>query len=83
MFHKSHGQITEQNRITEVLGKHFYNELLDIKDKTKLYRTLLGYYDRCFIANEILARHNFLSNFSKEVTSLDFLSKKKLLVTMR
>ena len=56
MFHKSHGQITEQNRITEVLGKHFYNELLDIKDKTKLDRTLLGYYDRCFIANEIFLK---------------------------
>ena len=75
--------ITEQNRITEVLGENLYNELLDIKDKIKLDRTLFGYYDRCFIANEILTRHNFFIKFSKRRDRFRFLIKNKLLVEMR
>lgn len=59
------GQITGQNSIIEVLGENFYNELLDIKDKIKLDRTLFGYYDRCFIVNEVLSNHNFLIKFFK------------------
>ena len=75
--------ITEQNRITEVLGENLYNELLDIKDKIKLDRTLFGYYDRCFIANEILTRYNFFIKFSKRRDRFRFLIKNKLLVKMR
>ena len=75
--------ITEQNRITEVLGENLYNELLGIKDKIKLGRTLFGYYDRCFIANEILARHNFFIKFSERRGKFRFFIKSKLLVKMR
>ena len=46
MFHKSNGEITDQNKSIEVLGEDFYNELLHIRHKIKLDRALFGYYDR-------------------------------------
>ena len=55
MFYKSNGEIIDKTKIVEVLGEDFYNDLLEIKDDIKLDRTLFGYFDRCFIANQVLA----------------------------
>ena len=46
VFHKSNGEITDQNKSIEVLREDFYNELLHIRHKIKLDRALFGYYDR-------------------------------------
>ena len=43
-----YGAMFYKNRIREVLGNGFYNDLLEIKDNIKLDRTILGYFDRCF-----------------------------------
>ena len=40
MFYKSNGEIIDKNKIVEVLGEDFYNDLLEIKDEIKLDRTL-------------------------------------------
>ena len=61
MFYKSEGKIIDRDKINEVLGHNFYNHLLEIKDNIKLDRTIFGYFDRCFPANEVLARYNFFS----------------------
>ena len=55
MFYKSNSEIIDKTKIVEVLGEDFYNDLLEIKDDIKLDRTLFGYFDRCFIANQVLA----------------------------
>ena len=78
MFHKSKGEILDQTRITEVLGEDFYNDLLNVKNKIKVDRTILGFFDRCMILNEILSKYNFFIKFLREETSLGFLSRKKL-----
>ena len=40
MFYKSEGKITDKNKIEEVLGDDFYNDLLEIKDEIKLGQSL-------------------------------------------
>ena len=77
MFNNSNIQIADQNRIIEVLGENFYNELLDSKDKIKLDRMLFGYYDRCFIVNETLSKHNFFIKFFERRDKFRFLIKEK------
>ena len=66
------------DKIKEVLGYNFYNHLLEIKDNNKLDRTIFGYFDRCFKANEVLTRYNIFSlNFSSAVICLGFLYRKR------
>ena len=78
MYRKSEGQITHLNKVVEVLGDDLHHELLDIKDKIKLDRTFFRYYNRCFIANKVLSKHNFFIKFLKGETIIGFLSKRKL-----
>ena len=63
MFYKSNGEIIDKTKIVEVLGEDFYNDLLEIKDDIKLDKTLFGYFDRCFIINQVLAKHFFFLKF--------------------
>ena len=78
MFHKSNGEILDQTRIIEVLGEDFYNDLLDVKDKIKLDRTIFEFFDRCMILNEILSKYNFFTNFFKRRDKFRFIIKKKV-----
>ena len=66
MFYKSNDEIIDKNKITEVVGEDFYNDLLEIKDEIKLDRTLFGHFDRCFIVNQVLAKHNFFLKFLQQ-----------------
>ena len=77
MFCKSNGEIIDKNKIAEVVGEDFYNDLLQIKDEIKLDRTLFGYFDRCFLANQVVAKHSFFKNFLNDEICSGFLSKKK------
>ena len=63
MYYKSDGKVIDKNNVREVLEDNFYNDLLEIKDDIKLDRTIFGYFDRCFQANEILSQHNFFLKF--------------------
>ena len=78
MFYKSNCQITDQSTIIEVLGEDFYNELLDIKDKIKLERTLLDITTDILLSMKLLLIVILLLSFSKEETNLGLLSRKKL-----
>ena len=78
MFYKSNGEIIDKNKIVEVLGEDIYNDLLEIKDEIKLDRTLFGYFDRCFIANQVLAKHNFYLKFFERRDRFRFLIQKKV-----
>ena len=48
MFYKSEGKTIVQDKVKDVLGNDFYNDLLEIKDEIKLDKTIFGYLDRCF-----------------------------------
>ena len=51
--------------------------MLEIKDDITLDRTIFGYFDRCFQANEVLARHIFSLNLLNVEICLGFLYRKK------
>ena len=59
MFYKPGGKIIDKDKIKDVLGRDFYNDLLEIKSNIKLDRTIFGYFDRCLQVNEVLSKHNF------------------------
>ena len=83
MFHKSNGETLDQDRVIEVLGEDFYNNLLKVKDKIKLNRTIFGFFDRCMILNEILSNYNFFITFFERRDKFRFLIKKKVVGKMK
>ena len=48
MFYKSEGKTIVKDKVKDVLGNDFYNDLLEIKDEIKLDKTIFGYFDRFF-----------------------------------
>ena len=52
--------------------------MLEIKDDITLDRTIFGYFDRCFQANEVLARHIFFLKFIECRNMFRFLIQKKV-----
>ena len=63
MFCKSEEKILEKGKMAEVLWSDIYNELLEIKNKIKLDRTIFGYFDTCFKVNDVICNHNFFLKF--------------------
>ena len=53
MYKMTEGQILDKNKARDVLGNDFYSGLFDIKDDI---RTLFGYFDRCLLVNQVLAK---------------------------
>ena len=51
------------NRIENLLGDNFHNDLLEIKHKIKLDKTIFGYFNRCFQMNEVFTKYNFFLKF--------------------
>ena len=49
----------DKEKARKGLGDQFFGELKNIEDEIKLDRTIFGYYDRCFLANEVLSEHGF------------------------
>ena len=78
MFHKSNGEMLDQDRIIEVLGEDFYNDLLEVKVKVKLDKKIFGFFDRHMILNEILSNYSFFVKFFKRRNKFRFLIKKKV-----
>ena len=60
----------------EVLGKDLYGELMEIKDDIQLDKTFFRYFDKCFVANEVLSKHNFFLKFFERRDKFRFLIKK-------
>ena len=60
----------------EVLGKDLYGEVMEIKDDIQLDKILFRYFDKCFVANEVLSKHNFFLKFFERRDKFRFLIKK-------
>ena len=56
MFYLTEGKSIDKNKAIQVIGNEFYLELLEIRVDIKLDKTLFGYFNRCFIVNEVLAK---------------------------
>ena len=48
MFRISEGKVLDKNKAKDVLGRDFYEKLLEIKDDIELDKTLFGFFNRCF-----------------------------------
>ena len=79
MFYKSEEKIIDNNnKIKEILGDDFYNDLLKIKDNIKLDRTIFGYFNRCFQVTEVLANCKFSLKFFERRDMYRFVIQKKV-----
>ena len=76
MHHLTEGKVIDKSKIKEVLGNDFYNDLLEIKND-KLDGAIFGYFERCFLANQVLAKYNFLKFFERR-NMFRFQIKKKV-----
>ena len=65
-------------KIQETIRNDFYNDLLEINDDIKLDRSIFGFFDRCFRANQVLAKHNFFLKFFERRDEFRFQIKKKV-----
>ena len=63
MFHISEAKMIDKGKSKEIIDDRFYNELLEIKDDILLDKTIFGFFDRCFLVNEVLSKHNFFLEF--------------------
>ena len=41
------------------MGRDLYGEFCNVKDKLKLDTSVYGFFDRCALANELLAKKTF------------------------
>ena len=83
MFYLTEGKNIDKNKAKEIIGNEFYIELLEIKDDIKLDKTLFGCFNRCFMVNEVLAKHNFFLKFFERRDKFRFLTKKRLKVNIK
>ena len=83
MFRISKGKVLEKNKESDVLGKGFYEELLEIKDDIQPDEILSGFFNRCFLANKVLAKHNFFCEIFQEKGQVQVFDKKKLKVKLK
>ena len=52
-------KILDKDKMKDVLGNDFYNDLIEIKNDIQLDRTIFGYFERCFLVNKVLAKYSF------------------------
>ena len=78
MYYRCAGEPAVREKIVEVLGGKFFNDLKEIEEEIKLDKTLFGYFDRCFKLNKVLAKHNYFLKFFKRRDTYRFLIKKKV-----
>ena len=78
MFYKSEGKTIVKDKVKDVLGSDFYNDLLEIKDEIKLDKTIFGYFDRCFQVNEALAKRSLFLKFFKRSDIVRILIQEKV-----
>ena len=72
------GKVLDKNKAKYVLGIDVYSGLVEIKDDIQLGRSLFGYFNICFLANQVLAKYNFFLKLFKRTDKFRFLIKKKV-----
>ena len=55
-----------------------FENLIDIKDEIQLDRNLFGFFNRCFLVNELLSKYNYFLKFYERRDKFRFLMNKKL-----
>ena len=78
MYHMTEGKIFDKDKLKDVLGNDFYNDLIEIKNDIQLDRAIFGCFDRCFLVNKVLAKFNFFLKFFERRDIYRFQIKKRL-----
>ena len=78
MYHRSSGEKISKEKIIEILGENFFNDLKEIEEEIELDRTIFAYFDRCFKLNKVLAKCNYFLKFFERRDTYRFLIKKKV-----
>ena len=66
MYHMTKGKMLDMDKMKDVLGNNFYNNLIEIKNNIQLDRTIFVYFYRCFLVNKVLAKYNFFLKFFEQ-----------------
>ena len=62
MFYKDATNF-EKDQAQETLGDSLYFDLLDIEQKIILDKTHFGFFDRCYILNQLVSEYGFFIRF--------------------
>ena len=76
MFKISEGKILKKDKANDVLGKNFYEELLEIKDDTQLDKTLWIFW-QMFSSEQGIGKVQFFWNFFERRDKIRCLIKRK------
>ena len=78
MFKLSSGKSLTKDEVESVTGRDLYGEFCDVKDKLKLDTSMYVFFDRCALANELLAKKHFFLKFYERRDKYRYLIKKGL-----
>ena len=78
MYHRSSGEKIYKEKIIEILGETFFNDLKEIEEEIELDRTIFAYFDRCSKLNKVLAKCNYFLKFFERRDTYRNLIKKKV-----
>ena len=76
LFKLPEGKSLAKDKVESVLGTEFYKDFCDVKDKLKLDTSMYGFFDRCTLANELLAKEIFFLKFYERRDKFRYLIKK-------
>ena len=68
----------EKIKAREILGEDLYEDILEIKDKIQLDKTLFGFFNRYSKVNEVLSKYKFFLKFFERRDKCRFLIQKKV-----
>ena len=52
-----------EGKVESVLERVFYDEFCDVKDRLKLDTSMYRFFDRCALANKLLAKKHYFLKF--------------------
>ena len=76
LFKLSGGKSLTKDKVESVLGRDLYSGFCDVREKLKLDTSMYGFFDRCTLANELLAKKHFFLKFYERRDKYRYLTKK-------
>ena len=67
-----------KDKVEKRIRADFYNDLLEMKGNIKFDRTIFGFFDKCFLVDTALVKHNFFLKFFERRDDFRFLRQKKV-----
>ena len=78
MFQKTKNKPPNFDQIKEILGQDFYLALKEIEPDVMLDHTIFGFFERCTIMNEVLAKFGYFLRFYERRNKFRYQLRQKL-----